>query len=377
GKAILIDATGEFESFADKPEVESVEFNVNTFFHYSNLKVTDLFVLFRPSEQVQLPKLQEAIKSLKLVKVINTKGTALSKAEQTIKNYIDDNNQLIKERKPRVDFLTAIKENPEVENLNGDFDIENLAFQVYRECVYNPDFTVSTNYGGVNDRDNGSCQSLITRILFVTKTDYFGKIFGMDGSNTDATEFSNKLTAFLVSDKKRLLRISLAKVPFENNVREILVNAIGRLLLDKARTENFLETPVLTFIDEAHQFLNKRIKGEFAFEVELNAFDQIAKECRKYGLFLVLSTQMPRDIPTGTLSQVGTFIVHRLINPHDKEAIENASSASSKNALAFLPILSEGEALLMGVDFPMPIILKVTLPKIEPKYKTPTIFKRK
>ena len=45
----------------------------------------------------------------------------------------------------------------------------------------------------------------------------------------------------------------------------------------------------------------------------LDSFDQIAKECRKHGLFLCLATQMPRDIPQGTLSQMGTFIVHRLI----------------------------------------------------------------
>lgn len=52
----------------------------------------------------------------------------------------------------------------------------------------------------------------------------------------------------------------------------------------------------------------------------LDSFDQIAKECRKHGLFLCLATQMPRDIPQGTLSQMGTFIVHRLINPFDKDA---------------------------------------------------------
>nr|WP_314995607.1 ATP-binding protein [uncultured Capnocytophaga sp.] len=108
----------------------------------------------------------------------------------------------------------------------------------------------------------------------------------------------------------------------------------------------------------------------------LDAFDLIAKECRKHGLFLCLATQMPRDIPIGTLSQMGTFIVHRLINEQDKKAIENAVSSASRNSLSFLPILGEGEALLVGVDFPMPLLIKINEPSVKPNSKTPK-FSRK
>ncbi len=121
-------------------------------------------------------------------------------------------------------------------------------------------------------------------------------------------------------------------------------------------------------------FLNKKIKDEYSIEVDLDAFERIAKECRKFGLFLVLSTQMPRDIPRGVLSQMGTFIVHRLINQQDREAIEYACSEANKCALSFLPILSAGEAMLTGVDFPMPIILKINQPKDKPDSETPNIF---
>lgn len=82
---------------------------------------------------------------------------------------------------------------------------------------------------------------------------------------------------------------------------------------------------------------------------------------------------MPRDIPVGTLSQMGTFIVHRLINELDKKSIENACSSANKNALSFLPILGEGEALLVGVDFPMPLIIKIDEPSKKPNSKTPKL----
>jgi len=82
-------------------------------------------------------------------------------------------------------------------------------------------------------------------------------------------------------------------------------------LLNKARSNAFRENPLILFVDEAHQFLNKKVKDEYFESTELNAFDNIAKESRKYGLFLCLFTQMPRDIPVGTLSQMGTFITRQ------------------------------------------------------------------
>ena len=80
---------------------------------------------------------------------------------------------------------------------------------------------------------------------------------------------------------------------------------------------------------------------------------------------------MPRDIPTGTLSQMGTFVTHRLINHYDKEAISSACSTANKETLSFLPSLGSGEAIIMGVDFPMPLSIKIDLPTIEPTFDTP------
>ena len=55
----------------------------------------------------------------------------------------------------------------------------------------------------------------------------------------------------------------------------------------------------------------------------------------------------------------------------DKDAVENACSSANKNSLSFLPVLGAGEAILMGVDFPMPVVLKVNKPIVEPNSATP------
>ena len=65
-----------------------------------------------------------------------------------------------------------------------------------------------------------------------------------------------------------------------------------------------------------------------------------------------------------------------MINEQDKKASENAVSSASRNSLSFLPILGEGEALLVGVDFPMPLLLKIDEPTVKPNSKTPKLGKR-
>src|SRR5690606_6992901 len=212
-------------------------------------------------------------------------------------------------------------------------------------------------------------------VNYLANTPELNQIFGFNqekGEN-DLTDVINKF----ISEENLtscLLRLNLENVKYEFQVRETLVNAIGKFLLAKARSRIFTSSPIVVFIDEAHQFLNKSIKDEYFDSKPLDAFDSIAKECRKHGLFLCIATQMPRDIPQGTLSQMGTFIVHRLINHNDKEAISNACSSANKNTLDFLPILGEGEAVLTGVDFPMPIIMKFDLPANEPNSKTPNLM---
>ena len=184
------------------------------------------------------------------------------------------------------------------------------------------------------------------------------------------------IDSFLKNADKNMLRIDFSDVGFDYQVREILVNAIGKYLLNLSRKGTFKDSPVVVFIDEAHQFLNKSIADEYFASKPLDAFEQISKETRKYGLFLCIATQMPRDIPLGTLSQMGTFIVHRLINEQDKKSVECAATSINRNSLAYLPILGEGEALMMGVDFPMPLTLKIIEPTNKPNSNTPK-FKHK
>lgn len=367
-KIILLDATGEFKNLALSHQNIVISPDQHCF-HFSNLETQDLYSIFRPAGQVQVPKLNEAIRSLKVVNVAKKQsltqlGTDGPKLESDL---------LKKSTHKTAPFLNFVYKNTKgINDSKIDFDIQRLPMQIIEECAWENE----SAWGNIYEGHKSNCASLILRIQQRMQDDSFGAIFNF--KNETKEDLALKIDEFInPSCSDKLLRVDLSEVPKEKDLIEILTNAIGRKLFNLSKEGKMKKIPLICFLDEAHIFLNKTIKDEYSLEVELDSFDRIAKECRKYGLFLCLSTQRPRDIPQGVLSQMGTFIAHRLINSFDREAVENASPEGSKNLLSFLPSMGRGEAILMGVDFPMPInfIFGTVEEKNKPDSKTPKLFR--
>ncbi len=362
-KCILLDPTGEYAELQGQHCILAQ----NAYFSYKKLTISDLFFLLKPSERAQAPKLLEAIKTLKTLEIAKVKGGLDSYFENG-----RDKNLLPKANRNKVEFVQfQRKYYEEIDSDELDFEIRYLARQIQYECIWEIDNKDSNSWGGRSEQDSANCISLVTRTNAFVNDRNYKKILGI-GDVDDKQDLADMIVKFFDPDNKNtLLRIGFEKVGYDFNVREIIANALAKYLLNMARDKIFKQKPTIFFLDEAHQFLNKRITDDSFTAYSLNAFDQIAKECRKYGLFLCIATQMPRDIPVGTLSQMGTFLVHRLINFHDKEAIKQSCATANSSTLAYLPVLGEGEAILTGVDFPMPLLLKVSPPKEKPDSGTP------
>ena len=358
-KAILLDATGEFHEFSKSvihvhlgEKTEEGQDGEEVVYPYTDLTEGDLFSIFNPSGQSQAPKLRAAMKSLKLLKLepgLGTQGVIV----KVNKSYADYNS------KWRTHI--TIMENP-----SADFDITNLARQIERECVWPMHRETIGYWGGVNENERSYCMTLINRIEDVISSSGLRCIFKTEGK----TPLKDKIKEFLEDDQTHILRINLKNIPFEHNAREIVANAIGRYLLGMAREGQFLTKPAVVFLDEAHQFLNRSL-GDDNSKYPLDSFSLIAKEGRKYCLTICISTQRPRDIPGDVLSQMGTLIVHRLITDRDREVVERASGEIDKSAAAFLPTLGPGEAIVIGVNFPIPLSLTMEIPTYKPDSQGP------
>lgn len=357
GKAILFDATGEYLDLTGgvthvhlggtKQGIHDPRRFVG--FPYTELSETDLFVLFRPSPGVQAPKLREALKSLKVAHMLPALAT---------------NGLVRKSGVTRAPFEAALVDHaPALRALGAPFDIQHLAEQIAEECVYPSGFGANSGaWGAATPNEVSACVTLMSRIDSDLASPALSCLF-----DTQQLESLPGVIEHFISDPtQRILRVSMEFLSFEHNARELVANAVGRHLLTRARNGRFQDLPVVVVLDEAHQFLDKSLGDEF-LRTDLDAFGLIAKEGRKYGLTCVLATQRPRDIPEDVLSQMGMFIVHRLINERDRAVVEKACGNLDAGAATFLPTLGQGEAIVVGVDSAMPLPVKIRPPMMPPR----------
>ncbi len=358
-KMILLDATGEYRDMIHDnvlhihlgTPIEANKSSCECALPPISFQESDFIALFEPSGKVQGPKLRDAIKSLRVAQIsphIYTEGLVrkIGQPKQFYSKSMTDNSSIIN-------------------NPRCPFNVMKLCDQIREECVYPTGFLSSrqpdhTKWGGADDGSYAYCLSLITRINGFISSPVFESVFNSDGKDS----LTDRVKKF-IEGKDKLLRIDLSGIPFENKAREIISNAIGRYLLTGYRNRVF-SFPSIVFLDEAHNFLGKTIGSEDAV-AKLDAFENIAREGRKFGLNVCFATQRPRDITEGVLSQIGTMIVHRLTNDRDRDIVERACGEIDKAASAFLPSLKQGEAAIIGTDFPIPLTVQISKPNTPPK----------
>lgn len=160
--------------------------------------------------------------------------------------------------------------------------------------------------------------------------------------------------------------IDLSGVPFE--VLSITVSLISRIVFEhgyyykvlrsKAGEAINTDAPILLVYEEAHKYVPNSDLAKF--RSSKLSIERIAKEGRKYGVTLLLSSQRPSEISETIFSQCSNFLAMRLTNPNDQSYVARLLPDTLGNLCEKLPTLSAGEALLIGEAVVMPSLVKVT-----------------
>lgn len=171
------------------------------------------------------------------------------------------------------------------------------------------------------------------------------------------------LTKYLGSDEKTLFTIiDLSLVPSE--IIHVTTAVISRIIfeaLQRYRKLNGVTLPTVLVMEEAHSFIrryNDNTEGN-ASSACTKVFEKIAREGRKFGLGLVLSSQRPSELSPTVLSQCNSFILHRISNDRDQELVSRLLPDNFKGLLKELPSLPSQRAILLGWASELPILLKV------------------
>jgi DNA helicase HerA-like ATPase len=144
----------------------------------------------------------------------------------------------------------------------------------------------------------------------------------------------------------------LARIIFEAIQRYRRVSAEGKVL------------PTVLVMEEAHTFI-RRAKDEDPWTANpaqlcREAFERIAREGRKFGLGLVLSSQRPSELSPTALAQCNTFLLHRIVNNTDQDLIARLVPDNVGGLLRELPSLPSRQAVLLGWATPIPVLVEIS-----------------
>ena len=114
-------------------------------------------------------------------------------------------------------------------------------------------------------------------------------------------------------------------------------------------------------IDEAHHVLTRESNNESEQwrDYRLSVFESIVKEGRKFGAFLIVSSQRPSDISSTVLSQLHNYFIHRLVNVKDIDAIERLVPYLDRISFEQIPLLPPGNAVVTGSVVERPVVVAI------------------
>ncbi len=211
---------------------------------------------------------------------------------------------------------------------------------------------------------------LIMRIRTMLSDTRMSSIIGSSGSETLEDWLKNYIGDNNAQNGEFTI-IDLSLVP--SDVIHLVVAVISRIIfeaLQRYRRLTGKELPTVMVLDEAHVFIQRfsSLKTEFTpQDLCYETFERIAREGRKFGLGLLISSQRPAELSPTVLSQCNTFLLHRIVNDKDQELVSKFVPDNLGTLLRELPILPTRKCILLGWASPIPILVEIN--EVEEKYR--------
>ncbi|MDQ0745706.1 DNA helicase HerA-like ATPase [Clavibacter sp. B3I6] len=241
---------------------------------------------------------------------------------------------------------------------NAPFAFETLGPALELAILY------EESHGNRQIRDY--CSSLLTRLKSVsTRADYaFLRVDPqtMAPHERSVIEYVNLILGWQPEgggENKKMSQITIIDLnESEDEAVEIIAAVTSRLIFERLRRrEPRNSTPVNVILEEAHRYVAAR-PSDYALDAS-RIFDRIAKEGRKYGLFLMLASQRPSELSGTVLSQCSNYVVHRIQNPEDLQHIRRMAPFVSEAVMTRLPSLPKQHALIFGSAVSVPTTFRV------------------
>jgi uncharacterized protein len=246
------------------------------------------------------------------------------------------------QHKAAVDRLTLRK----IDAKNAGFTVDTPVPYLLQDLI----FLIDERMGKLENRASRmNYHRLNTRIETIRNDSRYGFMF--ENANVGGDTMADILSQLfrLEPNGKPMTVMQLAGLPVE--VVDAVVCTLCRLAFDFGLWSDGA-MPLLFVCEEAHRFASA--DHAIGFGPTRRALLRIAKEGRKYGVFLGLVTQRPAELDPTIISQCSTLFAMRMANDRDQALLRSAVSDAAANLLAFVPSLGTREVVGFGEGVPLP-----------------------
>lgn len=243
------------------------------------------------------------------------------------------------------------------------------------------DFVADLTYMATNSNNPQWFDSLLSRVNSLLADTRMKSIVEGD-QNISLDKWLDKYIGCLSGDDGPLTVIDLSLVPSE--IIHVITAVIARISFDALQRYRKHQTdhstlPTVIVMEEAHTFIKRYTEeSENASSAAIccQVFERIAREGRKFGLGLILSSQRPSELSPTVLSQCNTFLLHRISNDRDQDLVNKLVPDNLKGLLRDLPTLPSQNAILLGWASEIPTLVKMNhLPKeFQPQSDDPAFW---
>ena len=399
---IFFDVNGEykqaFKILKDNKDIQVTNFSIDT--EATNekfqlphwfLNIDEWALLLKASEKSQLPILRNALgftqnlsqeiishiyacnimyvyehwessvtKRQRIISLIDKSKIAIdySKLDAKFGNF--SNKQ--EEDNFKISVKNYIKEDVNIDlKFNSDyFEFKDLEQALENAILYE-------EYHG-NKQIRDYCSSMITRFKSIKEREDF-KFLTTTQNDKSIDEYIYSLLGIEKQEdnaikKNQVIIIDLNSA--NDETVEVISCVISRLIFEKLKTaKDRNQFPINLVLEEAHRYISTESGKIFGDANRI--FERIAKEGRKYGMFLLVSSQRPSELSRTVLSQCSNFIVHRIQNPEDLSHIRQITPHISETILKRLPSIPTQHALIFGHSVNLPTTFKVNEANPKPK----------
>lgn len=305
-KILIIDPTGEYkDSFKDE-EIKKLTLGINTTLPVGKISMAQWELIFETNENSQGAILGKAIQALRYQNKNGNKGP-LNKEGEFVKEINDK--------------LASL------EIMDTSFEIKDLPAQILKESVQLDKKGEKYVYNSFSANINNW---LYEKVQYVLQNTSLTNFFDDDTEKNLLTKFNYFMTC------NESLYIDSSEIGTTDGVGAMIIDIISNYAINN---KNTYMRPFAMYIDEVHRYTFN--------ENYTSGLVSIAREGRKKGIFLFLTTQNPKDVPAILLGQVGTMIIHRLTHPDELNVIQNQVQ---QRTLYQIKMLNQGEAIITSIN---------------------------